>query len=387
MRAENRHETLIKLCLSAAVVMIAVIMATGISFAADSDKVSKHADKKVIKIEKRYKDVKASVKVKIVNPDNMEVKDDDFIKFLTEAYISDKLRIPMESEADLLQMDQNATTEALEKNKSIIQLEKAKRKDSRLVKAAEKRALRKAKRLYKKIWNQPSQEMGLPEDTSGRTKTYMDYKTVTDKSTPQYALLNSERAITKNGFRMYNGYYCVALGSYYGRTIGTKYYITLSNGRTIRCILGDQKKDKHTDKKKHQYAMQNKDIVEFVVDNIDLPGGDVSAVKGFEGSIVSIKRIYETEPIYYHGNRIIPPIIYAENDIEESNDEVIKPEKAKKDNKKSEKNEPDTSLTKNAETEKTEPVPAEDDPEPTDSESADPETEEQDTSDDGSDGT
>jgi hypothetical protein len=53
MKAENRHEPLIKLCLSVVVVMIAVIMATGISFAANSGKNIKPADKKEIKIEKR----------------------------------------------------------------------------------------------------------------------------------------------------------------------------------------------------------------------------------------------------------------------------------------------------------------------------------------------
>ena len=95
---------------------------------------------------------------------------------------------------------------------------------------------------------------------------------------------------------MYDGYYCVALGSFYGRQIGTKYYIELSNGRTLRCILGDQKQDRHTDKK-NQYAVKNGDIVEFIVDDIDISGGDISEIEGFEGSIVSIKKIIEPEEI------------------------------------------------------------------------------------------
>lgn len=71
------------------------------------------------------------------------------------------------------------------------------------------------------------EEMGLPE-VSGETKTYAYYTAVTAKGSPQYALLNSDECYTdeETGIRMIGDYYCVALGSFYGSTIGTRYRIT-----------------------------------------------------------------------------------------------------------------------------------------------------------------
>ena len=274
----------------------ALIMLTGVcSASTDAQDQGKKQDKlTTYKVEGKYKDQTAFVKIKMVDPDSLEVDVKDYVKFLTEAQIGDGLTIPMEAEHDFAKMKEIATAEALDDNEKAVQLKKAKSMYNDTIKAAKIKAKEKAKALYYKVWHQEYKEMDLPSATDGSTKTYMDYKTVTAKGTPQYALLNCDKAYTKDGFRMYDGYYCVALGSYYSKQIGTKFYITLSNGRTLRCILGDQKSDRHTDKK-HQYAENNKDILEFIVDNIKLPGGDVSAIPGFEGSIVSIKRIIEPE--------------------------------------------------------------------------------------------
>lgn len=136
-------------------------------------------------------------------------------------------------------------------------------------------------------------KMGLP-NVSGKTKTYAYYTAVTVKSSPQYKLLNSSECYTdpKTGIRMVDGCYCIALGSYYGSKIGTKYKITLSTGKSFMGILCDQKADRHTDSK-HQYAVQNKDIVEFYVQRSKIPRGikgSYNNLEQFKGNIVSIEK-------------------------------------------------------------------------------------------------
>ncbi len=141
----------------------------------------------------------------------------------------------------------------------------------------------------------------LPEIT-GATKTYAYYKAVTAKSTPQYKLLNSKECYTdeETGIRMVDGYYCIALGSYYGTKIGTKYRITLQDGEEIKelnCILCDQKSNRHTDEK-HQYAVKNRDIMEFYIEKGKLPRGIVGNygnLEQFRGDIVKIEQYPETE--------------------------------------------------------------------------------------------
>lgn len=136
-------------------------------------------------------------------------------------------------------------------------------------------------------------EMGLP-NVSGATKTYAYYTAVTAKGSPQYALLNSNECYTdeKTGIRMIGGYYCVALGSFYGSTIGTRYRITFSTGKSIKVILCDQKSDRHTDGN-HQYAVRNCDIMEFYVEKGKIPSnvrGNYGNLEQFSGDIVKIER-------------------------------------------------------------------------------------------------
>ncbi len=136
-------------------------------------------------------------------------------------------------------------------------------------------------------------KMGLPS-VSGSTKTYAYYTAVTAKGSPQYRLLNSEKCYTDpaTGIRMYDGCYCIALGSYYGSTIGTKYKITLSTGKSFMAVLCDQKANRHTDSR-NQYAVRNQDIVEFYVEKGRIPRGvrgDYGRLKQFSGRIVSIEK-------------------------------------------------------------------------------------------------
>lgn len=120
----------------------------------------------------------------------------------------------------------------------------------------------------------------LPDvDTS--VKTYMDYRTITNKKSKQWAL--QEKATTnEDGLRMLDGKYLVAMGTFYSDHVGRMYQIILENGTTFDVIIGDIKDDKDTDANN-----QHKDgnVVEFIVDRSKMPRdsklmGDVSYTPG-----------------------------------------------------------------------------------------------------------
>jgi len=127
-------------------------------------------------------------------------------------------------------------------------------------------------------------------------KTYMDYRTITDKSSRQWKL--QQQAVTDSqGFRKVGEYLCVALGSYFSTNIGDKFKITLDSGNIILVILGDCKADIHTDKT-NRYIPKNKNVVEFIVDSNKLDKsvkamGSVGVLDGFKGRVVKIERIVE----------------------------------------------------------------------------------------------
>lgn len=139
-----------------------------------------------------------------------------------------------------------------------------------------------------------SGSMGLP-NVSGECKTWANYQAVTMKSSPQYKLLNASNCYTdpETGIRMVDDCYCVALGSYYGSKIGQKYLIKLSSGNEFKAILCDQKANRHTDAN-NQYALNNKDIIEFYIDRRYKPscvGGSYNSLPQFKGAVVSIEKI------------------------------------------------------------------------------------------------
>lgn len=146
-------------------------------------------------------------------------------------------------------------------------------------------------------------DLGVPTDIDTSFKTYMDWRTVTDKSSSQYKLVNTYgwhdddgfmRVTSERDLGITQDYYMIALGSYYGTTIGTKYRITTTEGNVFYGILSDCKADKHTNST-HQYA-RNKDVVEFLVDtrylNADVKHrGSADILKPLSGAIAKIERI------------------------------------------------------------------------------------------------
>lgn len=154
-----------------------------------------------------------------------------------------------------------------------------------------------------KVGVQPDKEMyaynpmELPSKTKGEFKTYMDYRKIKDKTSKQW---NLQQLATTNekGFRIFNGRYLVAVGSYYATEVGKELKITLDNGFVFYAMVGDIKMDIHTDAN-NQYVPINGNIVEFIVDVDKLDPktkklGDISN-SGFEGKIVRIEEVISFE--------------------------------------------------------------------------------------------
>lgn len=104
------------------------------------------------------------------------------------------------------------------------------------------------------------------------------------------------RAYTdKNGLRKVGNRYCIAMGSYYTTRIGCKIDLLMSDGEVVKCILADQKSDRHTDSL-HQKHRSDGSLVEFVVDKHKLTRkvkryGDVSKLSQFKRSVHKV-RVY-----------------------------------------------------------------------------------------------
>lgn len=110
-------------------------------------------------------------------------------------------------------------------------------------------------------------------------------------SSQQY-MLQLTAHTDKDGLRKVGEYYCVALGSYYTKTIGEKFIMTMSTGERIKIIVADQKSDAHTDST-GRYTKSDGSEIEFIVDCNNLNEevairGNVAMLEKFRGDIISI---------------------------------------------------------------------------------------------------
>lgn len=136
----------------------------------------------------------------------------------------------------------------------------------------------------------------LPDYCSGSFKSYTNYQLLS-KSSPQWTQVQChEDAWTdSNGLRKVGDCYCVAMGSYYTKTLGDVFEIQTTGGK-FKVIITDWKADCHTDSK-HQYTIANGCIVEFYVDMNNFNSkarqmGDVSyADSKFSGKITKITKL------------------------------------------------------------------------------------------------
>lgn len=133
-------------------------------------------------------------------------------------------------------------------------------------------------------------------------KSYMDYRCITDASSLQYNYIRNNGWCDSNDFMrerrdagIDDDYYMIALGSYYGTQIGTKYKITTNTGNIFYGVLCDSKSDEHTNSTR-QYNTVNKNIVEFIVDIDKLDPfvrkmGSANVYMPLNGTVSNIERI------------------------------------------------------------------------------------------------
>ncbi|MGN0667226.1 MAG: hypothetical protein ACI4KF_11965 [Huintestinicola sp.] len=125
-------------------------------------------------------------------------------------------------------------------------------------------------------------------------KTYMDYRTITDKSSVQYRL-QQEAYTDSMGIRRIDGDVCVALGTAYAEECGRRFEITLDTGEKFTAITADIKADSHTDPTNRYVELWegSGDMVEFVVDTEKLDKhvrlmGSIGEYEQYSGNVVSI---------------------------------------------------------------------------------------------------
>lgn len=100
--------------------------------------------------------------------------------------------------------------------------------------------------------------------STGRAKTYMSYKAITNKTSKQYHYIKDHMKVDERGFlRDKDGNIGIALGSYFGE-IGNKFQITLETGEILNVVKVEAKADEHTNNGCEQ--RWDKSVIEFVID-------------------------------------------------------------------------------------------------------------------------
>lgn len=101
--------------------------------------------------------------------------------------------------------------------------------------------------------------------STNKTKTYMDYRAITDTSSTQYKYIRDNMVLDEQtGFLVdEDGFIGVALGSYYG-VIGDRYYFTLDSGVVLPLVKIEEKADGDTNGGCYHYS--DGSVIEFVID-------------------------------------------------------------------------------------------------------------------------
>lgn len=122
-------------------------------------------------------------------------------------------------------------------------------------------------------------------------KTFMDAGSIKNKTSSQYALQQQAETLD-NGLRVLDDRYMVAIGTGFHAEVGDLVDVCMESGTTLKCVVGDIKRDVDTDETNKQIP-HNGNVVEFIVDTDKLDksvvyAGDVSKIDGFEGEIDSL---------------------------------------------------------------------------------------------------
>lgn len=125
----------------------------------------------------------------------------------------------------------------------------------------------------------------------------MDYRNITDSSSPQYKYLYEESNIVlwDDGLLHDGEYIGVALGSKFG-SIGDKFLITLDTGKQFKVVMVEYKSDSDTIDNCHHES--DGSIIEFVICTelarqiypMAITMGDFNHVEQFNGRVVKVER-------------------------------------------------------------------------------------------------
>ena len=102
---------------------------------------------------------------------------------------------------------------------------------------------------------------------AGSFKSYMSFRAITNKRSPQYKLQYSGKCWTDEyGMRRSGDDYVIAVGTYYASYVGQRLLVTMTNGTQFMATVGDFKSNAHTNSTR-QYNARDKSVVEFIVDS------------------------------------------------------------------------------------------------------------------------
>ncbi len=137
--------------------------------------------------------------------------------------------------------------------------------------------------------------LNLPEDIDTSFKSYMDYRTITDRGSDQYRL-QQEAFTDSDGIRRVNDDVCIAVGTAYAERCGIRFEITLDSGESFTAVAGDIKADRDTDSTNRYRPMSGGmgDMVEFIVETDKLDPyvrktGSIGTYEKYSGNICSIR--------------------------------------------------------------------------------------------------
>lgn len=137
----------------------------------------------------------------------------------------------------------------------------------------------------------------MPAPWNSGYKSWMSYNTITDTNSKQYLIQHSYAYDGNYGIRQVNGRYCVALGSYFGVSIGQYFDLILENGTAIPCIAGDAKANRDTDginaTTSHNGCMSEFIVSYYALDKRARQSGNISSVSSDWNSPINAVRIYD----------------------------------------------------------------------------------------------
>lgn len=126
-------------------------------------------------------------------------------------------------------------------------------------------------------------------------KPYMSWRSITSTGSKQYRLQSQYGETSSNGVRVASGRYCIAIGQSYNADVGTLVDVTLANGETLPCVVGDLKKYQDTQGGQGFYGISN-EPVEFIVETsqLDQQGRRMGSLECYWSEKVVNMEVYDT---------------------------------------------------------------------------------------------